>query len=138
MATFSSKQYPWSDLSIAAGGRIYEGATELEYTQTREKDFLYGRGNKPHEIVHGNDAFEGKLKIWQSDLEAMTKDAPDKDVLKLRFNIIVTYTPKDGGQVVVDVLENCEIKEVKKGMAQGDKNMEVELPIIFLDIKRQK
>lgn len=138
MADFSSKQYAWSDISIAYGGRVLEGVTEVEYTRKKEKDYLYGRGSKPHEIVGGNESFEGKIKIWQSELEAMTRDAPEKDLLKVRFDLVVTYTPEDDGQTVVDVLKSVEFTEVRKGLAQGDKNMEIDMPIMFLDIKSQQ
>ncbi|MFC4164002.1 hypothetical protein ACFOWU_10070 [Epilithonimonas zeae] len=135
--TFDSKQYSWSDLSIVMGGRIVTGATAVEYTKKQEKELLYGRGNTPHKITRGNRSCEGKLTLWQSELEAMIRDAKDKDILKLNFDLVVSYVPEDGGQTVVDILKGCEFTEVKKGMAQGDKNMSVELPIIFLDVKPQ-
>lgn len=138
MADFSSKQYSWCSLSIALGGRIIEGVTEVEYTVKKEKEFLYGRGCKPHQILSGNVSYEGKIKIWQSELEAMTRDAQDKDVTKMRFDIVIAYVPEGGGQIVTDILEGVEITEVKKGIAQGDKNMEIELPILFLNIKYQQ
>ena len=136
--TFSSKQYSWCDLSVVIGGRILEGITSLEYTEKKEKDYLYGRGCKPHAIVGGNRSNEGKMTVWQSELEAMTRDAPDKDILLLEFNIVATYAPSDGGQIVTDILKYAQITEVKKGLNQGDKNMLVELPILFTDVKRQQ
>lgn len=138
MATFSSKQYSWCDLTIAFGGRILEGVKSVEYTEKKEKDLLYGRGCKPHSIVHGNRSFEGKVTIWQSELEAMTRDAINKDVLSLEFDIVISYVPSDGGKIVTDILKNVQFNEIKKGLNQGDKNMEVELPILFTDIKRQQ
>ena len=110
----------------------------MEYTEKKEKDLLYGRGCKPHGIVSGNRSFDGKISIWQSELEAMTRDATGKDILSLEFDIIVAYVPKDGGQIVTDILKGVQFTEAKKGMKQGDKNMIVELPIIFLDVKRQQ
>ena len=137
MGTFSSKQYAWSDISIAFGGRIIAGVTEVEYTEKKEKSALYGRGSKPLSIVRGNNSFEGKLSIWQSELEAMTRDAKNNDILNLNFDLVVAYVPSEGGQIVTDILKNVEFTEVKKAMKQGDKNMVVELPIIFTDVKRQ-
>ena len=138
MSTFSSKQYAWSDVSISIGGRILEGATEVEYTEKQDKETLYGRGNKPHKIVRGNKSYEGKISVWQSELEAMVQDAPGKSILNLNFDIIVSYVPEDRGVIVTDVLSGCEFTETKKAMKQGDKNMLVELPIIFLDVKPQQ
>lgn len=138
MSTFSSKQYAWSDLTISIGGRILEGITEVEYTVKQEKETLRGRGNKAHAITRGNKSYEGKLSIWQSELEAMIADAPNKDLLSLNFDVIVSYVPEDGGRAVVDVLSGCEFTEAKKGIKQGDKNMVVELPFVFLDVKFQQ
>lgn len=138
MATFSSKQYSWCNLAIAFGGRLLEGVTEIEYTEKQEKDFLWGRGCKPHAIIGGNKTYDGKIIIWQSELEAMTRDSKNKDVLGLEFNIIVSYVPSDGGQMVTDILKNVQITDVKKGLKQGDKNMLVELPVLFTDVKRQQ
>lgn len=135
---YSSAQYSWNDISVAAGGRIYEGLEEIEYTVKQEKSFLRGRGNKPHKIVKGNKDHEGKLVIWQSELEAMIADAPNKDILNLEFDIVWSFAPEAGGQTVTDILVGCQIKEYKKGMKQGDTDMKVELPFIFLDVKPQQ
>jgi len=135
---FNSSEYSWSDLSIAFCGRIIEGVTELEYTEKQEKDKLYGRGNKPHKILRGNKDYEGKITLWQSEVEAMIAAAPDKDILKLNFEIVSTYIPHDGGQTVTDICTSVEVTELKKGFKQGDKNMLIELPIVFLDIKKQQ
>lgn len=138
MKTFSSKQYAWCDISVALGGRILEGCTAVEYTEKKEKEYIYGRGCKPHAVARGNTTYEGKLSIWQSELEAMTRDAKNKDIMALSFDVVIAYVPHDGGQMVTDILKGVEFTEVKKGMAQGDKNMTVELPIVFLDIKKQQ
>ncbi|MCC9071218.1 hypothetical protein LNQ49_06375 [Flavobacterium sp. F-65] len=138
MSTFSSKQYAWSDVSISIGGRIIEGITEVEYTVKQEKETLRGRGNKPHKVTRGNKSYEGKITIWQSELEAMVLSAPNFDILDLNFDVIVSYVPSDGGKTVIDVLSGCEFTETKKSMKQGDKNMVVELPIVFLGVKAQQ
>ena len=137
MAIFNSKQYSWCSISVLLGGRILDGCTAIEYTEKKEKDLLYGRGCKPHGVVGGNVSYEGKISIWQSELEAMTRDETNKNILALSFDIVVAYVPNDGGQIVTDILKGVEFTEVKKGMNQGDKNMIVELPILFIDVKRQ-
>ena len=138
MSNYSSKNYSWNDISIAFGGRIIEGIDEVEYTAKQEKTVLRGRGNIGHKIVRGSKEFEGKIVLWQSEVEAMIKDAPNNDILALNFDVIWNFTPNDGGSTVTDVLRSCEVKEYKKGMKQGDANMLVELPIVFLEIKHQQ
>ncbi len=136
--TFDSTQYSWAEVSVAMGGRIVTGATSVEYTTKQDKAVLYGRGNEGHKITRGNKECDGKIKLWQSELEAMTRDAKNKDILSLNFDLVVSYVPEDGGQTVTDILKSVEFTEVKKGMSQGDKNMEIELPIIFLKVMAQQ
>ena len=138
MDTYSSKQYSWSDMSIATGGRIFEGVDEVEYTVKQDKKALMGRGNKPHKIVKGIKSFEGKIVLWQSEVEAMIEAAPNKDILALDFDIIWAFTPDDGGPNLTDILVGCSITEYKKGSKQGDTNMLVELPFMFVDVKPQQ
>lgn len=136
--TFLSKQYAWSDINVAIKGRIINGITEIEYTKKKDKEGLYGRGSDPHAIVGGNNTYEGKISLWQSEVEAMTLVAPNKDLLLLEFDIVVSYVPADGGVMVTDILKGSQFTELKKGMKQGDKNMIVELPIVFLAVKPQQ
>lgn len=130
--TFDSKQYSWSDVTVVVGGRIITGCQSVEYTIKQEKSILRGRGNAGHRILRGNKDNEGKLEVWQSEYEAMVRDAPDKDIFKLEFNVSTAYVPEDGGQTVTDICQTCEVTEVKKGIKQGDGNMIIELPFIFL------
>jgi len=135
---FSSKQYAWSDISVSIGGKVLQGITAIEYTQKREKELIYGRGDDPHSIGRGKNSYEGKVSIWQSELEAMVQSTASKNVLSLSFDLIVSYVPEDGGPIVTDILQNVEFTEVKKSMKQGDKNMIIEMPIIFTKVKLQK
>ncbi len=135
---FSSKQYAWSDISVSIGGKVLQGITAIEYAQKREKELIYGRGDDPHSIGRGKNSYEGKVSIWQSELEAMVQSTASKNLLSLSFDLIVSYVPEDGGPIVTDILQNVEFTEVKKSMKQGDKNMVIEMPIIFTKIKPQQ
>lgn len=129
------KQYSWDDYSIAYGSRILEGVVGVKYTPKQEKELLFGRGSNAHNIVRGNKSNSGSVKLWQSEVERMIADAPDKDIFKLRFNITEAFTPKDGGQTVINILEGVEITELPRDFNQGDKNQVIELPFIFLKWK---
>lgn len=138
MADFSTKQYSWKDLTITIGGRILEGVTDIEYSEKQEKDIQRGRGFGGHGILRGNKTYEGKITVWQSELEAMTRDAPNKDILALSFGITMSYVPDGGGTSVTDIIPVAEFLNNKKAFKQGDKQMLVELPIIFYEVKRQE
>lgn len=138
MSTYNSKQYNWDDYTIVYGSRIIEGVTGNEWTIKQEKDLLYGRGNKPHQIIRGNKSGEGKVKLWQSEVERMIADAPNNDIFNLRFNITEAFVPKDGGQTVINIIKDVEITEMPRSFNQGDKNQIIELPYIFLDVALQQ
>lgn len=133
-----SKQYNWKEYSVAYGGRILEGIQGFETNQKQEKDFLYGRGNEPHEILRGNKSNDGRLKLWQSEVERMIADAPSNDIFKLRFNLTEAFVPENGGQTVINVYEDMEVTELPRAFNQGDKNMIIELPVIFRRCKPQQ
>jgi hypothetical protein len=139
MANFSTKQYSWCDITVIIGGRPLEGATAVEYSSKRNKERLFGRGCHAHAIQGGNVEVEGKLELWQSELEALTRDAPNKDITRIKsFDITIAYTPDDDTTIVVDVIKGVSFTENAKKMAQGDTHMKVELPFIALDVQRQK
>ena len=133
-----SKQYSWEDYSVAYGGKILEGVTGLDYTYKQDKGVLRGRGSKGHQILRGNKNYEGKIMLWQSEVEKMITDAPDKDILKLRFNINEAYAPSGVGKAIVNILQDVEITELPSSFKQGDTNKIVELPFIFLDLLPQQ
>lgn len=71
----------------------------------------------------------------QSELEAI-EAASGGDVLDASFNVVVSYgNPSKGDVIKTDLIEGNEITEVPKGMNQGDKFSEHELPGIALNIK---
>ncbi|WP_286913157.1 hypothetical protein [Flavobacterium sp. UBA4197] len=136
--SYSSRQYGWNDITIAIGGRIIEGVTDIECTVKQDKEVLRGRGKKGHKILRGNVGVEGKLTVWQSELESMIQDAPGKDVLSIEFDIVWTYAASATDPTVTDIIKTCEFLEYKKSMKQGDKNMLVELPFMGLEFKPQQ
>ncbi|AYO58189.1 hypothetical protein CO230_08680 [Chryseobacterium sp. 6424] len=138
MSTFNSKEYSWADVSTVIGGRILEGITGIEYTIKQDKEVIFGRGNEGHSIGRGNKTADGKLSVLQSEYEAMVRDAKDNDILNLNIDITVSYVPKDAGPIVTDILKSVEFTEDAKKANQGDKNMVVELPFIFLKKLAQK
>lgn len=135
---FNSKEYSWCDVSTVIGGRVLDGLTAIEYSVKQDKEAIFGRGSDPHSIGRGNRTHEGKLTVLQSEYEAMVRDAKENDILNLSIDITVSFIPQDGGQMVTDILQGVEFTEDAKKANQGDKNMPVELPFIFLRKKAQQ
>ena len=136
MPKFNSREYEWADVSVVAAGRMITGIRGVTYTSSQEKEALYGKGNKPHSIQRGNKTFAGSIRVLQSELEALEL-AAGGDALDISFNIVVAYgNPAKGDVITTDLLVGCEITEIPKGLNQNDKFMEIELPLVMLDVKR--
>lgn len=136
MPKFNSREYEWADVSVVAAGRMITGIRGVSYTSSQEKEALYGKGNKPHSIQRGNKTFAGSIRLLQSELEALEL-AAGGDALDISFNIVVAYgNPAKGDVITTDLLVGCEITEIPKGLNQNDKFMEIELPLVMLDVKR--
>ena len=136
MPKFNSREYEWADVSVVAAGRMITGIRGVSYTSSQEKEALYGKGNKPHSIQRGNKTFSGAIRLLQSELEALEL-AAGGDAWDISFNIVVAYgNPAKGDMITTDLLVGCEITEIPKGLNQNDKFMEIELPLVMLDVKR--
>ncbi|WP_417128296.1 hypothetical protein [Phocaeicola sp.] len=135
MDIFNSKEYEWSNITAIVAGRPVTKIRAISYVKKQEKEALYAKGNKPHSIQRGNKSYETSLTFLQSELEAI-EAASGGDVLDASFNVVVSYgNPSKGDVIKTDLVEGNEITEVPKGMNQGDKFSEHELPGIALNIK---
>lgn len=136
MPKFNSREYEWADVNIVVAGRMVTGIRGVSYTSSQEKEALYGKGNKPHAIQRGNKNYTGSIRLLQSELEALEL-AAGGDALDASFNIVVAYgNPSKGDIVTTDLMRGCEITEIPKTLNQNDKFMEIELPIVMLDVIR--
>lgn len=135
---FNSKEYEWSSVTVVCAGRNVTGIRGVEYKESLEKEAIYAKGDKPVCIQHGNFAYDGKIKVLQSELLALQAAAKvaGRNLLELSFNIVVAYgNPLKGDVIHTDVIKGAEFTELPKAINQGDKFMEIELPFVCLDIK---
>ena len=134
---FDSREYEWADITIVLGGGVVLAGREIKYTEKQEKELAYAKGNQPHSIQKGNFGYEGTLKVLQSDYEALVAKGKGS-VLNIEADIICSYgNPSNGDILTTDRISKMQFTEAAKGMAQGDKFMEVDLPFIFLRLQNQ-
>ena len=108
----------------------------IQYNQTTEQEYVYGRGSAPRAIQEGNETYEGTITLLQTEYEALraaTQAAGFKNITKAPYTITVAYLI--GAISQVDVIENVKITEIPKGLAQNDKFMEIELPFMALAVR---
>ncbi len=133
---FDTREHEWSDVNVILAGRPVIGIRGVSYTSSQEKEALYGKGNKPHAMQRGNKSYSGSIRLLQSELEALER-AAGGDALDATFNVVVAYgNPSLGNRFSTDLLRGCEITEIPKGLNQNDKFMEIELPVVMLDVIR--
>lgn len=128
---FNSREYEYADMTLYMGNRDVAGLRSVKYSSKQEKELLYGKGNMPLSIQKGNKGFEGEIGILQSELEGLTIGG--RDLLDLELKIVICYgNPSKGDALVTDELIGVQFTEETKELKQGDKFMEVTLPILFL------
>ena len=130
---FNSREYEFADVTVIVGGKDITGLRGVKYSVKQEKELIYGKGNLPHSIQRGNKSFEGEITVLQSELETLIANSPDQDLMELQFDTVVSYgNPSNGDVMITDKLIGCQITGYAKELKQGDKFMEVNLPVIFL------
>ena len=131
---FDTREYEWADVTVVMAGRDVTGIRGVSYTSSQEKEALYAKGNKPHGIQRGNKSYEGSIRILQSEYDALNA-AAGGDALDVNFDIIVAYgNPSKGDVIKTDLLSGVEITSKPKSLNQNDKFMEIELPVVMLDV----
>lgn len=134
----NGNEYSWEDIQVKMPHKTVplEGAIDIKYKMSREHKNVYGRGAKPVAMGRGRKTMEGSLKMLQSEFEALQAQiVPGKDATDLILPVIsVSYAP-EGAAATTDLLLHVRINEFEKGMAEGDPNMEIELPLTIGDIQ---
>lgn len=132
---FDTREYEWADVTVVMAGRDVTGIRGVSYTSEQEKEALYAKGNKPHGIQRGNKSYTGSIRLLQSEYDALNA-AAGGDALNVSFNIVVAYgNPSRGDVIKTDLLRGVELTSKPKTLNQNDKFMEIELPLIMLDIQ---
>lgn len=136
----NGREYEWADISIVFGGVSIDGFRKIEYEKTREKEPMYAKGRDAYSIQSGNNAVTGTITFTQSQLEAL--EVAVGDMLDVKVDIVVAYgaelnAPSLASAVIsTEIIISCEFTKLKKGMSQGDKFMEIEMPFLGLKIKK--
>ena len=130
----NTREYEWSDVTVVVAGRDVTGIRGVSYNSDQEKEALYAKGNKPHGIQRGNKSYSGSIRLLQSEYDALNT-AAGGDALNVSFNIVVSYgNPSKGDVIKTDLLVGAEITSKPKSLTQNDKFMEIELPLVMLDV----
>jgi len=119
--------YGFEDITIQVMGDIIQGATEIEYTGSRERSNIHAKGADPYEQGRGPKNYSGKIVMLQSAFQRI-EDLYGDPLDAAGFRIVVAYA--NASQALrTDLLHFCSINDFTKGMATGDDHMTIECPI---------
>ncbi len=135
MSQFNSTDTSWSSVRVVLAGRTITGIRSISYTRAQEKELLHAAGVDPIGIQHGNKTYEGTITLLKSEHDALLDEAARQNVDLLSFtgDIVVSY--QQANRIRTDRIKNFEFLSYEKSLAQNDKMMEIELPIIFLSLE---
>lgn len=125
-------RHSWASIDFNLFGRTITGITEIKYSQEQEKEDFYGAGNQPVHRGRGNKKATASIKLHAYEINAIQASLPaGKSLLDIApFDISVVYTAQGSDQVKEVVIHNCEFTKEEYAMKQGDKNIEVDMPLI--------
>ncbi len=133
---FNSREYQWADVTVIAGGRDLTGIRSIKIEQKFEKEAIYAKGNNPHSIQRGNNAYEGEIMVLQSELHALeeaAKKAGGSSIGDLTVDVIVGFgNPLEGNAPRFKRAIGVSFTEASEELKQGDKFAEISLPFVCL------
>lgn len=134
----NGKIYDWSSITVNVLGVAVVGIQGIEYKDGQEIEGVYGAGNQVVGIGMGNVKCEGKITLLLSEVQAITKIAPNGRLQEIDpFDIIVSYNGTGGSEIITHKLRGVKFMENTVNVKQGDKVVAVEIPLFisFIEFK---
>jgi len=128
----NNRNYDWEDISIDLPYGPVIGVESIEYSDSKEKEMVYGRGSMPIGRGKGNYAAQGKITLLRKEYQKLLDYCKQTGVsfYRLRpFPITIRYAD-DGEAPVVDVIRGAEFNERSQSASQNDKTITKELDFI--------
>lgn len=138
------ENYEWEDVDIHINGILSSHVTEINYTDEKEREHLYGAGSKPVAIGSGNYKSSGDITLKREGFDILNNIArvAGKTIYDFApFLIVVTYgaktIPEDSEFVSTDksplhteTLSNVLFTKTDRGTKQNDKENTVKIDFI--------
>ncbi|NDD53203.1 hypothetical protein EBZ39_04870 [bacterium] len=131
---FDTKELEWKDIAVMIAGSNLKKFTNVSYAVSQEMEELYAAGDDPLDIQTGDRKYEGSLTLLKSavdDMNLAARAAGGRDILDVKFDIVITYKANDNRRLITDTLVGCRFSQFEFKAAQGDKKMEIVMPFKF-------
>jgi hypothetical protein len=135
----NGQTYDWGSLEchIEGLGTVVL-LTELRWQDSADGEVIYGTGRLPRGRSRGNYALEGSLKLGRREYDAWQaalKNGGQTLYGQRPFTITAAYA-NDDQPTSADELPLCFLTQQSSGMAQNDKDSEVELTFKSHGVRR--
>lgn len=130
----NGKKYSWEDISTVLPHGEMIDFQNVEYSDSKEMDPVYGKGSNPTGYGTGNYSAEGKLTLLKEEHDRYVEWAKKqgKSLYKIPpFPVTVSYANEDQ-KTKTDILKSCKVTKVSHSAGQGDKELKVEYEIKIL------
>lgn len=124
----------WNNITATGLGRDFEGITELSYSDSVEKENIYGAAGAPIGRGEGNYAAEASITLIKEEADAMQlslgQGARLTDIAP--FDIAISYDYL--GRIYKDRIRNCEFTGRSVEVKQNDKVIATKFDLIVSHI----
>lgn len=131
--------YNWAQVRIQFSNMTTPiiGVTNISYSSAREFENVYGTGDQPIARSSGNVTYEASITLYKDEVKRIQDASPFGDITLLEpFEIIVSYRSTIADKITTETLKNVQFTSNPTAIAQNDKTISVELPLIIAGIKR--
>lgn len=133
----NGERHSWANIELNLLGRTVSGITAINYSDTENKENIYGKGKYPVARGKGNYEAEASLTLLSFEVDAIQRSVGSGKRLQdiAPFDIVVTYLPEGDSSLVTHVIRNCEFTNNQRNNSQGDTSIPVELTLIVSHIE---
>jgi hypothetical protein len=140
----NGKNYDWEDFDVHINGILSAHVTELNYTDEKEKELLYGAGSDPVGMGYGNYKASGDITLKREGFDILNNVAKSagKTIYDFKpFLIVASYGSKSISEdtdfvesshspLHTDSLINVSFTKRDFGIKQNDKENTVKIEFI--------
>lgn len=129
----NGKSYSWGQIIVkmSNGTLPLIGITSVSYSQSQEKENIYGAGVYPVARGRGNKAAEASITVYMEELIKIQRALASRNLEDMeQFDLIVSYLHPQVDRIMTDTIRNCEFTETSKDLNQNDKAFPVQIPLI--------
>jgi hypothetical protein len=132
---FSTKEYSWSSVDIAIGGKVLSTCQAVEFNEKIAVEKLRGKGNKAFQIADGDIDVSGSIEVLQSELETILNQTGNKGVAGMRDLLLtICYKEPTSGRLSTRSVIGVRVTEIGEAIKQSEMKIVVKLPFEALDV----